>query len=458
MATTRLADIEPLALPVQHVVAPARAGRKLAAALGVLLLVLPLLLAFVPWQQNVPAAGRVTAVLPLDRIQTIPAPVSGRLVELNVREGSVVQKGDVLAEMEDLDPGFTLRLEQQFQFASDKVTAARGTLEFHEEQLRHLQEGREHALASARFELGIAIEKVRAAERELEALEAELEQKRADRERKWNLFTQDIASELDFQKAEADFQSGRAKVEAAKAKVEQARNEESSKMARVEKVGADEAAKIESTKSAREKARQDVALAEKERTEARTALARQETQVIVAPRTGTILRVHGATTSDLISRGQPLIDLVPRTDALGVELWVRGIDAPLVNPGRKVRLQFEGWPAVQFAGWPSVAVGTFGGEVLLVDGQAAADGRSRVLVVPDPTEAPWPEQRYLRQGVRASGWIQLDTVSLGYEIWRQLNAFPPSVRNAPDAEGDAAGKGGGKEAKEMTLEGEGKKP
>ena len=438
MATTSNDDIQPLVLPVLHIVSPAHAGRKLAIGLAIMLFLLPLLLALVPWQQNVPGTGRVTAVDPLDRIQTIPAPVTGRLVELNVQEGSRVEKGDVLAQMEDQDPGYALRLEQQLEFADQKVMAARDTLDFYEQQLSFLQDSREAALSSARFELRVAIEKVRAEEQELEAREAEAEQKRTDRERKWNLFTGGVASELDYQKAESEAVSARAKVEAAKAKVEQARNEENAKMASVDKIGAEQQAKIESTKSAREEARAKVALAEKERNEARTAIARQQTQVILSPKTGTILRIHGATNSDLIVRGEPLIDLVPDTEGIAVEFWVRGVDAPLVGQGRKVRIQFEGWPAVQFAGWPSVAVGTFGGVARLVDAQASADGKFRVLIVPDPDDAPWPDRRYLRQGVRASGWIQLDTVSLGYEIWRQLNAFPPSVRMAPDAASSSA--------------------
>ena len=76
--------------------------------------------------------------------------------------------------------------------------------------------------------------------------------------------------------------------------------------------------------------------------------------------------------------------------------------------------------------------GFFGGEVLIVDAQGRADGRFRVLIPPDPEDEPWPDRRYLRQGVRANGWLLLDTVSAGYEIWRILNAFPPSVQSAPD--------------------------
>ena len=88
--------------------------------------------------------------------------------------------------------------------------------------------------------------------------------------------------------------------------------------------------------------------------------------------------------------------------------------------------QFEGWPAVQFSGWPSVAVGTFGGTVALVDATDDGQGQFRILVVPAPGET-WPDARFLRQGSRANGWVLLDTVPLGWELWRQFNGFPPSM-------------------------------
>jgi hypothetical protein len=91
-----------------------------------------------------------------------------------------------------------------------------------------------------------------------------------------------------------------------------------------------------------------------------------------------------------------------------------------------VRLQFEGWPAVQFVGWPSVAVGTFGGRVYLVDPTTNDRGQFRILVEPDPEDGPWPDQEYLRQGVRAQGWVLLNRVSVGWELWRNLNGFPPA--------------------------------
>ncbi|GDX86064.1 hypothetical protein LBMAG43_21060 [Methylococcaceae bacterium] len=31
----------------------------------------------------------------------------------------------------------------------------------------------------------------------------------------------------------------------------------------------------------------------------------------------------------------------------------------------------------------------------------------------------------MRQGVRVEGWILLNRVTMAYELWRELNAFPP---------------------------------
>ena len=155
-------------------------------------------------------------------------------------------------------------------------------------------------------------------------------------------------------------------------------------------------------------------------------LARQSVQSVKAPRSGTILRRMSGQESELVKSGDVLAVLVPETESRAVELWVDGNDVPLLQEGRSVRLQFEGWPAIQFSGWPSVAVGTFGGKVSFIDAADNGLGKFRIVVVPDAGER-WPSARYLRQGVRANGWVLLNQVVLGYEMWRRFNGFPPSV-------------------------------
>jgi adhesin transport system membrane fusion protein len=82
---------------------------------------------------------------------------------------------------------------------------------------------------------------------------------------------------------------------------------------------------------------------------------------------------------------------------------------------------------VQFVGWPELAVGTFAGTVAFVDSADDGNGKFRLMVVPDESEYPWPTPRFLRQGVRVKGWILLNRVTMAYELWRQLNAFPPML-------------------------------
>ena len=186
-----------------------------------------------------------------------------------------------------------------------------------------------------------------------------------------------------------------------------------------------EKAKIEYQKLIATEASAAAALAKAE-----VRVSRQETQSIVAPRDGTILRlVHGAG-AVLIKKGQTIATFVPDSQEMAAEIFIDGNDLPLIYPGRDVRLQFEGWPAVQFSGWPSVAVGTFGGKVAVVDPSASSNGKFRVLIKPSEGEK-WPDQKYLRQGTRVHGWVLLNNVRAGYEIWRQINRFPPALNSAP---------------------------
>ncbi len=166
------------------------------------------------------------------------------------------------------------------------------------------------------------------------------------------------------------------------------------------------------------------------------SLSRQSVQIVRAPRDGVILRVNAGDAATFINAGQVVATFVPDTAARAVEIFIDGRDVALVRPGAKVRIQFEGWPAVQFSGWPSVAIGLFAGEVVAIDPSADATGRFRVLIVEDKTyDYPWPDERFIRFGATARGWILLDTVSVGYELWRQLNNFPPTF---PDGQAPAS--------------------
>ncbi len=180
-----------------------------------------------------------------------------------------------------------------------------------------------------------------------------------------------------------------------------------------------EEAKIEYKKLLGIEASADSDLAESE-----TKLSRQENQILTAPQDGIILKVLSGDSATTVKAGHKIATFAPNLSDPAVEIYISGNDIPLITEGRKVRLQFEGWPIIQFSGWPSIAIGTFGGVVSSVDSSISENGKFRVIIKQDHNEK-WPDQRFLRHGAKSQAWILLNKVSLGYEIWRQLNSFPP---------------------------------
>ena len=153
-------------------------------------------------------------------------------------------------------------------------------------------------------------------------------------------------------------------------------------------------------------------------------LRRQSEQLIRAPRDGRILRVTSIDSATIIKQGDVLATFVPEHSRRVVELYVDGRDVPLIHVGRRVRMEFEGWPAIQFSGWPSVAKGFFDGQVAAVDLNASPNGLFRVLVSESPDRDPWPDERAVRLGAKVRGWVQMNTVPIWFELWRLLNDFP----------------------------------
>ncbi|MHA6717869.1 efflux RND transporter periplasmic adaptor subunit [Sphingomonas sp. RS6] len=158
------------------------------------------------------------------------------------------------------------------------------------------------------------------------------------------------------------------------------------------------------------------------------ALNRQSAQTVVAPRDGRIQSLNMAAAGTLVSAGAQLATIAPEASVRVVELMVDGRDVALIRPGQRVRLEFEGWPAIQFSGWPSIAQGMFDGRVRSADPSAQATGLFRVLVEPMPGKPAWPDTNFVRLGAKVRGWVQMETVTVGYELWRQLNDFPLEFR------------------------------
>ena len=208
-------------------------------------------------------------------------------------------------------------------------------------------------------------------------------------------------------------------------------------------------AKQSETASKLAKARQDYAKAQAELVKLDNEIVnlkvRQEQRTIKSPVAGRLVRTNVYGSGQTLKEGDELAVVVPDAGDRMVTLFLTDVDAPLVSVGRQVRLQFAGYPAVQFSGWPKVAMGTYAGRVVVIDAVDDGQNRFRVLIEPDEKailqkkEEPWPEDQHLRYGTQAIGWVMLDEVPLGYELWRRFNGFelnlqkkPPPVNSALD--------------------------
>jgi len=385
----------------------------------------PLLLMLAPWQQNIRGSGRVIAYAPLERQQRIEAPISGRIVRWWVQEGSVVEQGDTLLEISDIDPNLLGRLEQEKAALEGKLFAYEQKAQSYEQQVLNLEATRDLAIAAGNFRLETSRQKVRDADQSLISAEAALSAAEAQFTRNQNLLADGIVSTRQFEVAKRDLEQAKASVNRAQASVNGANADLRASEQELAKIRTDQQAKIESAKALLNDARGQGEDTRASLAKIEVRLSRQRSQLVTAPRDGTVFRLVANEGGEIVKAGDPLLTMVPVTTDRAVEIWVDGNDAPLIGVDAMVRLQFEGWPAVQFVGWPSVAVGTFGGRVALLDATDDGRGKFRLLVVPDESEQEWPDPRFLRQGVRAKGWVLLNQVSLGYEIWRQLNGFPP---------------------------------
>ncbi|MGJ5820304.1 HlyD family secretion protein [Paludibaculum fermentans] len=421
-------------LAAMELVTTPRIVRTLAAILVVMFLFTALALVFTPWQQSVSGLGQVSAFSPLERTQVLSAPVEGRVLRWHVSEGSRVKKGAVIVELADNDKQMLDRIRNERSAVDDRRGNAEGRVSAHLLRIGRLEESRTSAISAAQNRVTMAEERIGQARQALTMAQERLTAARLNLDRHTGLLKSGLASQRSLELARQESATAQAEVLRAEAALSAAQSEKRALDDDLRKVRADGDAAIEAERASIQLARGEVANIRAELQRIDVRVARQQTQTLVAPRDGTVLRLLAQPESVVFKAGEPLAQFVPDVEEPTVELWLSGVDLPLVQPGDAVRLQFNGWPAIQFVGWPSVAVGTFGGRVRLVDATGNKAGKFRILVSPDPADERWPSANYLRQGVQAKGWVLLRQVPLGWEFWRRLNGFPPVIaENEPGA-------------------------
>lgn len=435
-------------MPSLQLARSSRIARRIARGLLALLVATVFLMVFAPWQQTITGAGYVVAYAPRERQQVLGATIKGKIYRWNeeLYENARVSKGDFIAEIRDLDDAYTMRLQGQLDNTNSILEASRKIVDATAGQLAAYQRVQREIEAAQNAYVQSATEKVAAAQQKLAIAEAAIPQLQAAYDRAKDLQAAGNIALEKLQEIERKLLESQGKVKEETANVSAARAEllgkQSDRKAYIHKAEAD----VRYYEGALDKARSEVSKAEKEQFEMQSKVARQSTQEIVAPFDGYLVHFNSDFGSQMVKEGDPICTIVPETKDRAVQIWLDGNDAPLVAAGRHVRLQFEGWPAVQFSGWPSVAVGTFGGTVVSVDMVDNGKGKFRCQILPDQSETnAWPKDRFLRQGVRANGWVLLDQVPLWFEVWRKLNGFPPTVDvessiYATEKKGDSAKK------------------
>jgi len=365
---------------------------------------------FFPWQQNIRGNGKVTALSPSNRPQTIETIIAGRIKSWNVREGQLVDKGDTIAVISEVkekyfDPQFLVRLREVIDSKGSSLNSKNQKAQALRRQIAALKEGMRTKMNQAKANL------------EAEQVRFDNTKNQFDRNKK--LFDagnipltkyQDI--EYKYQAAEADYINAEIEIDRVEAEY----------LDKINKAESD----LNNTLAEQFDTEADIA---KLRNELVNMEIRSQQYFILAPQNGFVVKATQAGIGETIKEGDPVCTIMPRSDDIAVEMFVKAMDVPLISKGRKVRIEFDGFPALQFSGWPSVSVGSFGGTVEVIDYVNTKPGEFRILVIPDKEDEKWPTQ--IRNGSGTQGWVMLDDVPVWYEIWRQLNGFPPSLYEEP---------------------------
>ena len=431
--------------PAMHLVRSSWFARGLAR---VLLLMMVLLLAasiFLPWQQSIRGDGQVTARLPQLRRQAVESPAKGIIYALkpDLREGAFVDEGEIVMEIKPFAEDAERLIQEAVGAIQAKLAQYRVIYENHRLQVESARMQGLESIASAEAQVRSANNAFDKATRDVDEQLAAYNQSKLERERSEGLVP-DVVSEVDYNKLKNKELSELAKLEGTMAAAKKTFNELDAKERDLERKRNEVNQKILQEQNYVDKALTDVNNTQKELNEVLTKQGEFNRLKVPSPSRGRIQSIRGQVGTNSVKEGDILFEVVPETEDLAVEMTVRGVDAPLIHVGDTVRLQFEGWPAIQFVGWPSVAVGTFPGEVIAINPTDSGKGIFKIVVgppqnrkteetstiVPIVTDTKWPDSRYLRQGVRANGWVILKTVPLGYEIWRQLNGFPISISDS----------------------------
>jgi multidrug efflux pump subunit AcrA (membrane-fusion protein) len=395
---------------------------------GILLLVLIL-----PWTQNIRGKGKVVTLRPEQRPQMIQSIIAGRIEKWYVKDGDQVKQGDTilfLSEIKEnyLDPDLVGRTNKQLKNKELSVVSYGDKISALDNRIDALIETGKLKLQQAKIKLSQSYLKLKTDSIEFHTTQINTHIAEQQYERFEKLYKDNLKSLTELESRKLAYQRAQASQIAAQQKYLQSANDIIDARVEYQSVEAkfkDEIAKAESDKFSTLSSLYDTEVdVIKLQNQAANYSIRNGMYYVLAPQDGIVTKVLSSGIGETIKQGESLATIMPKNYDLAIEMFVQPVDLPLLKKGQKVRVQFDGWPAMVFSGWPNTSFGTFGGEIFAIDNFANEEGMFRVLVSPNRKEKEWPDA--LRVGGGSKSMILLGDVLVGYELWRKINGFPPN--------------------------------
>ncbi|UXP32747.1 HlyD family efflux transporter periplasmic adaptor subunit [Reichenbachiella agarivorans] len=396
------------------------------------LLILSIVILFLPWTQNIRARGKLTTLRPENREQNIHSMISGRVEKWYVSEGQLVNRGDTIvfiSEMksEYLDPQLIERSANQTDAKKASISTYTEKAAALLDQINALHRNQKLKLEQAEnyyYQSRLKVESD-SIDYQTAVINYDIALKQFDRQQK--LYDQGLKSLTELEKRKQTLQETLYKKTSIENKWLSSKNEYINAKLNLNIVRNEFGEKIAKAKSDRLSALSSALEAESDYNKLSIQQSnyskRSGFYYITAPQDGYVTKAIITGIGETVKEGESIFSFIPTNFDLAVEMYVRPIDLPLIQEGRKVQLQFDGWPALVFNGWPGMSFGTYTGRIFAYDKAASPNGKFRVLVAPDPDTAPWP--KLLRLGSGTYGIALLKNVPVWYELWRNLNGFPP---------------------------------
>lgn len=408
-------------------------GRKSQIKKWVLsfLLVLVVFL-FLPWTQNIRARGSVTTLRQEQRPQQLPTVIPGKVVKWYVKEGDFVKEGDTLVQITEVkddyfDPELLKRTQEQISAKELAVENYKSKAQTADVQVAALQQ----AIVLKVAELDNKIEqqrmKIRSDSMEVLAAVNDFNIKSEQFRRQKVMYDSGLASLVQLEQRNQAFQESSAKRTSAEIKYGNAKQElirlQLERNGEIqqynEKISKAQGDKFQSLSQVQSGAG-DIA---KLKNQYMNYNIRTGLYTLRAPQSGQVVQAKKSGIGEILKEGDVLVEIIPQEVEYAVEMFVRPVDLPLLNKGQTVRFLFDGFPAIVFSGWPQASYGTFSGEIAAVESSVSTNGMFRVLVKESPGAKPWPRQ--LMMGTGAQAIALLKDVPIWYELWRNINGFPP---------------------------------